>query len=91
MTIDKDTHTKNASYLLVSPAKMVRRTSFSVTLYVQCLTGVEGRSRDRVQRQNSCKYTVVETEGREMLESVRNYRQMELKNGNFHIKGMEEG
>jgi len=34
----------------LSTAKMFGRTALSVALYVQCLTGVEGRSTDRVQR-----------------------------------------
>jgi hypothetical protein len=50
------------------------------------VTGVDDRSRVRVQGQNDCRYTVVGTEGRGMLQSVRIYRQMKLKNGNLHIK-----
>jgi len=41
---------------------------------------------DRLQRQNDCKYTVVGTEGRGKLQSVRSYRQMEIKNENLHVK-----
>jgi hypothetical protein len=70
----------------LSTVKQVRRTPRNVTLYVHRLTAVEGRSTDRVQRQKDCKYTVVGTERRGMLEIVRSYRQMELKNENFHIK-----
>jgi hypothetical protein len=68
---------------------MVRGTPLDVALYVQRPTGVDGPSTERVQRQNDCKYTVVGTERREMLESVRSYKQRKLKNGNLHIK--EEG